>query len=119
LSTGVVPNGRLVARFSVNYSGPGRSGDIFMSFVAKDSRGRKLSPTIQAAGVRFQKPYSPGATSLLVTGVSSGGTRLVRATFALRSDGKICVRTPRAWLVENPADYRAKIGTFCNYAKAR
>ena len=103
----------------MNYSGPGSSGDIFLTFVATDSHGRKLSPTIQAAGVRFRKPYSPGASSLLVNGVSSGNTRQVRATFALHSDGKICVRAARAWLVENPADYRARTGTFCNYARAR
>jgi hypothetical protein len=68
--------------------------------------------------VRFRKPSSPGATSFVVKGINSAGTRVVRATFALRADGKICVRNSRAWLVENPSDYKARIGTFCNYRKA-
>jgi len=118
LTRGVVPNGPFVARFSVNYSGPGRSGDIFLTFVAVDGHTRKLTPTVQAPGVRFRKPYSPGATSFLVRGVNSAGTRVVRASFALRADGKICVRNSRAWLVENPSDYKARAGTFCNYRKA-
>lgn len=115
LTRGVAPNGPFVVRFSVNYSGPGRSGDIFLTFVAVDGHTRKLAPTLQAPGVRFRRPYSPGATSFVVKGVNSGGTRLVRATFALRADGKICVRTSRAWLVESRANYRARIRTFCNY----
>jgi hypothetical protein len=119
LTKGVAPNGRFVTRFSMNYSGPGRSGDIFLTFVAVDGHARKLTPTVQAPGVRFRKPYTPGATSFLVRGVNSAGTRVVRATFALRADGKICVRNARAWLIENPSDYRARTGTFCNYAKAR
>jgi hypothetical protein len=118
LPTGVAANGPFVVRFSVNYSGPGRSGDILLTFVAVDGHARKLTPTLQAPGVRFRKPFSPGATSFLVRGVNSAGTRIVRATFALRADGKICVRNSRAWLVENPSDYKARIGTFCNYRKA-
>jgi hypothetical protein len=117
LTRGVAPNRPFVVRFSVNYSGPGRSGDIFLTFVATDSHAKKLTPTLQAAGVRFRKPSSPGATSFLVRGVSSRATRIVRATFALRGDGKLCVRNSRAWLVENPSDYKARVGTFCNYAK--
>ena len=118
LTRGVTPNGSFVVRFSVNYSGPGNSGDIFLTFVAVDGHVRKLTPTLQAPGVRFRKPYSPGATSFLIRGVNSAGTRFVRATFALRADGKICVRNSRAWLVDNPSDYRARRGTFCNYRKA-
>jgi hypothetical protein len=119
VTKGVVPNGRFVARFSVNYSGPGRSGDIFLSFVAVDGHARKLKANVSAAGVRPRRPYVPGATSVLVNGVSSGGTRFIRATFTLGADGKICVRSSRAWLVENPSDFRAKVGAFCNYARAR
>jgi hypothetical protein len=118
LTRGVAPNGLFIVRFSVNYSGPGRSGDIFLTFVAVDGHTRKLTPTLQAPGVRFRKPSSPGATSFVVKGINSAGTRVVRATFALRADGKICVRNSRAWLVENPSDYKARIGTFCNYRKA-
>jgi hypothetical protein len=118
LTRGVTPNGPFVMRFSVNYSGPGRSGDIFLTFVAVDGHARNLTPTLQAPGVRFRKPFSPGATSFLVRGVNSAGTRVVRATFALRADGKLCVRNSRAWLVENSSDYRARIGSFCNYRKA-
>lgn len=119
LTHGVVPNGRFVARFSVNYSGPGRSGDIFLTFVAVDAHARKLKPTLRASGLRLRRPYTRGATSMLIAGVSSGGTRLIRATFALGSDGKICVRRPRSWLVENPADFQAKTGGFCNYVSRR
>jgi hypothetical protein len=119
LTRGVVRNGQFRVRFSVNYSGPGNSGDIFLTFVAVDGHARKLTPTLQAPGVRFRRPYTPGATTFLVRGVSSAGTRVVRATFALRADGKICVRSPRAWLVENPSDYKARTAAFCNYAKAR
>jgi hypothetical protein len=115
LTRGVVPNGRFAARFSVNYSGPGRSGDIFLTFVAVDGHGRKLKPRLSAAGVRLQRPYRLGATSMLVNGVSSAGTRFVRATFTLRADGKICVRNAQAWLLQNPDDFRARVGTFCNY----
>jgi hypothetical protein len=115
LTRGVVPNGRFVARFSVNYSGPGRSGDIFLSFVATDGHARKLEPRISAAGLRVKRPYVSGATSMLVNGVSSRGTRIVRAAFTLRADGKICVRSARAWLVENPSDFKARGGAFCNY----
>jgi hypothetical protein len=117
LTRGVLPTGRFVARFSVNYSGPGRSGDIFLTFVAADGHGRKLRPHISAAGVRRQRPYRPGATSVLVNGVGSAGTRLVRATFTLRADGKICVRNAQAWLLANPDDFRAKVGGFCNYRR--
>ena len=113
LTRGVVPNGRFVARFSVNYSGPGRSGDIFLSFVAVDGHGRKLTPKMRAPGLRLRRPYLPGATSMLVAGVSSGGTRFIRATFTFRADGKICVRRPQAWLVDNPSDFRARTGGFC------
>jgi hypothetical protein len=119
LTRGVVPNRPYVVRFSVNYSGPGNSGDIFLTFVATDGQARKLTPTIQAPGVRFRKPYSRGATSLLVKGVGSGATRIIRATFALRADGKICIRNSRAWLVENPSDYKARVGPLCNYTKSR
>jgi hypothetical protein len=112
---GVVPHGRFVVRFSVNYSGPGRSGDIFLSFVAVDSHARKLVPNITAAGLRLKRSYVVGATSMLVNGVSSRGTRIVRATFTLRPDGTICVRSARAWLVENPSDFKARAGAFCNY----
>jgi hypothetical protein len=115
LTRGVVPDGRYVARFSVNYSGPGRSGDIFLTFVAADGHGRKLKPRVSAAGMRMQRPYRRGATSVLVSGVSSAGTRDVRATFTLRADGKICVRNAQAWLLENPEDFRARVGGFCNY----
>ena len=118
LTRGVIPNGRFVARFSVNYSGPGRSGDIFLTFVAVDSHSRKLKPRFKAAGVRLQRPYRPRSTSLLVNGVSSAGTRLLRATFALRADGKICVRNAQAWLLTNPDDFRSRVGGFCNYRKA-
>jgi hypothetical protein len=114
----VVPNGKFVARFSVNYSGPGRSGDIFLTFVAMDGQARKLAPRITAAGVRLRRPYTRGATSVLVSGVSSAGTRIIRATFTLRADGKICVRNARAWLVVNPSDFRARTAGFCNYRKA-
>jgi hypothetical protein len=114
LTKGVVPNGRFVARFSVNYSGPGRSGDIFLSFVARDSHARKLTPKLNAAGLRLRKSHAPGATSMLVNGVSSRGTRLIRATFALLGDGKICVRSSRAWLVENPTDFKARAAALCN-----
>src|SRR5437588_8695707 len=69
VTRGVVPNGRFVARFSVNYSGPGKSGDIFLSFVAVDGHGRKLAPTMRAAGLRLRRPYLPGATSMLIAGV--------------------------------------------------
>lgn len=112
---GVVPHGRFVVRFSVNYSGPGRSGDIFLSFVAVDSHARKLVPNVTAPGLRLKRPYVAGATSMLVNGVSSRGIRIVRATFTLRADGKICVRSARAWLVENPSDFKARAGAFCNY----
>jgi len=115
LTRGVVPNGPFVARFSVNYSGPGRSGDIFLTFVAMDGYGRKLKPRIKAVGFRLQRPYRPGATSMLVSGVGSAGTRSLRATFTLRADGKICVRNPQAWLLENPDDFRARFRGFCNY----
>jgi hypothetical protein len=115
LTRGVVPHGRFVARLSVNYSGPGRSGDIFLSFVAVDGHARKLKPNITAAGLRLKRSYVPGATSMLVSGVSSRGTRIVKATFTLRADGKICVRSARAWLVENPSDFKARAGTLCNY----
>ena len=115
LTRGVVPNGRLVVRFSVNYSGPGRSGDIFLTFVAADSHARKLEPKVSAVGLRLRRPYVLGATSMLVNGVSSRGTRTVKATFTLRADGKICVRSSQAWLVENPSDFRAKVGPRCNY----
>lgn len=115
LTRGVVPNGRFVVRFSVNYSGPGRSGDIFLSFVAVDGHARKLKPTLRAAGLRWRRPYVAGATSILVDGVSSRGSRIVRATFTLRAEGKICVRGTRAWLVENPSDFKARAGSFCNY----
>jgi len=117
LTRGVPASGRFVARFSVNYSGPGRSGDIFLTFIAADSHGRKLKPRISAAGVRRQRPYRRGATSMLVNGVGSAGTRLIRATFTLRADGKICVRNAQAWLLTNPDDFRAKVGGFCNYRK--
>ena len=43
LTRGVVPNGRFVARFSVNYSGPGRSG-------GRTSPGR--SPSRASTGAR-------------------------------------------------------------------
>jgi hypothetical protein len=115
LTSGVVPSGRFVARFSVNYSGPGRSGDIFLSFVAVDGHAKKLKPRLGAVGLRLRRPFVPGATSVLVDGVSSGGTRIIRATFALRPDGKVCVRSPQAWLVENPSDYKARAGALCNY----
>ena len=115
LTRGVLPNSRFVARFSVNYSGPGRSGDIFLTFVADDSHGRKLKARLTAPGLRVRHSYSPGATSMLVNGVSSARTRFVRATFMLRADGKICVRNARAWLVENPADFHARLSGFCNY----
>ncbi len=115
LTRGVVPNGRFVARFSVNYSGPGRSGDIFLSFVAVDGHAKKLKPNLSAAGLRLRRPSVAGATSVLVNGVSSGGTRIIKATFALRTDGKVCVRSPQAWLVENPSDYKARAGALCNY----
>ena len=96
LTRGVVPNGRFVMRFSVNYSGPGRSGDIVLTFVATDSHSRKLKPQVTAAGLRLKRPYVSGATSMLVNGVSSRGTRVVKATFTLRADGKICVRGSQA-----------------------
>jgi hypothetical protein len=119
LTRGVVPNGRFVARFSVNYSGPGRSGDIFLSFVAVDGHAKKLRPKVTAAGLRLRRPSVAGATNVLVNGVSSGGTRIIRATFALRTDGKVCVRSSQAWLVENPADYKARAGVLCNYVIRR
>lgn len=119
LTRGAVPNGRFVARFSVNYSGPGRSGDIFLSFVAMDGHAKKLKPNLSAAGLRLRRPSVAGATSVLVNGVSSGGTRIIKATFALRTDGKVCVRSPRAWLVENPADYKARAAALCNYVSRR
>jgi hypothetical protein len=115
LTRGVIPNGRFVVRFSVNYSGPGRSGDIFLTFVAADGRKGKLKPKVSAVGLRLRRPYVPGATSMLVNGVSSRGTRIIRATFTLRVDGKICVRSSQAWLVENPSDFRARVGALCNY----
>lgn len=118
LTKGVVPNSRFVTRFSVNYSGPGRSGDILLTFVAVDGHARKLKPRISAPGVRLRRPYAPGATSMLVNGVSSAGTRFIRATFTLRADGKICVRNAQAWLVENPSDFRARLGSFCNYRRS-
>jgi len=119
LTRGVVPNSRFVVHFSVNYSGPGRSGDIFLSFVAADGHARRLEPKLSAAGLRLRRPYVPGATSMLVNGVSSRGTRIVKATFTLRADGKICVRSSRAWLVENPTDFKARTGAFCNYVSRR
>jgi len=115
LTRGVVPNGRFAARFSVNYSGPGRSGDIFLSFLAVDGHAKELKPKLSAVGLRLRKPSVAGATSVLVNGVSSGGTRIIKATFALRTDGKVCVRSPQAWLVENPSDYKARAGALCNY----
>ena len=115
LTRGVVPNGRFVMRFSVNYSGPGRSGDIVLTFVATDSHSRKLKPQVTAAGLRLKRPYVSGATSMLVNGVSSRGTRVVKATFTLRADGKICVRGSQAWLVENPSDFKARVRALCNY----
>jgi hypothetical protein len=119
LTRGVVPNGRFVMRFSVNYSGPGRSGDIFLTFVAADSHARKLKPRVSAAGLRLKRPYVSGATSMVVNGVSSRGTRVVKATFTLRADGKICVRSPQAWLVENPSDFKARARVVCNYVIRR
>jgi hypothetical protein len=119
VTRGVVPYGKFVARFSVNYSGPGNSGDIFLSFVAVDGQNRKLGVKLSAPGLRRQRPSVPHAASMLVRGVSSAGTRFVRATFSLRADGKICVRNSRAWLVDNPSDFRARTGGFCNYVKTR
>ena len=115
LTRGVVPNGRFVTRFSVNYSGPGRSGEIFLSFVAADGHARTLKPRVMARGLRLRRPSVPGATSMVMNGVSSGGTRIIKATFTLRTDGKLCVRSSQAWLVDNPSDFRAKAGAFCNY----
>src|SRR5439155_16934371 len=62
LTRGVVPNGQFVVRFSVNYSGPGRSGDIGLTFVATASHSRKLKPQVTAAGLRLKRPYVSGAT---------------------------------------------------------
>jgi hypothetical protein len=80
-----------------------------------DGHAKKLKPNLSAAGLRLRRPSVAGATSVLVNGVSSGGTRIIKATFALRTDGKVCVRSPQAWLVENPSDYKARAGALCNY----
>ena len=85
------------------------------SFVATDGHARKLEPRISAAGLRVKRPYISGATTMLVNGVSSRGTRVVKATFTLRADGKICVRGSQAWLVENPSDFKARVRALCNY----
>ena len=119
LTTGLVPNGRFVVRFSVNYSGPGRSGDIFLSFVAADGHAKKLTPKVVAKGLRLKKRDAYGTTSMLVAGVSSGRTRMIKATYTLRADGKICVRSSRAWVVNNPSEFNVKAKPFCNYVSRR
>jgi hypothetical protein len=119
LTRGLVPNGRFVVRFSVNYSGPGRSGDIFLSFVAADGHAKQLTPKVVAKGLRLKKRDAYGTTSMLVAGVSSGRTRMVRATYSLRADGKICVRRSQAWVVNNPSEFKANAKPFCNYTIQR
>jgi len=115
LSKGLAPNGRFIVHVSVNYSGPGRSGDIFVSFVATDGQAKKLKPKVLAAGLRLKRPDAAGTTSMLVAGVGSGRTRMIRATYTLRADGKICVRSSQAWVVANPSEFRARAKGFCNY----